>query len=238
MGIPHIYAEHARRVLTQGQVARDRLWQIDTWRRRGLGLLAQVWGAEFAEQDRAARLFLFRGDMHAEWLAYASDTKAIATAFTSGINAYVAMTQHDFSLLPPEFGELGYEPAFWAPSDVVRIRSHGLFYNVTHEVARALILRDFGPATEKLRRRREPGGELTVPDGLDLSLIPDDVLRDYLAAAPAQLGEESNNGRWRRRCGPRPGSRCWPTTHRTCHYPSLRYRPPQRPRFRRDRRRG
>jgi len=176
--------------LTQGfQVARDRLWQIDAWRRRGLGLLAQVWGAEYAEQDRAARLFLFRGDMHAEWLAYACDTKDIATAFTDGINAYVTLTREDPSRLPLEFRELGYEPAFWEPSDVTRIRSHGLFYNVTQEVARALMLRDFGPAAEELRRRREPGGELTVPDGLDLSLIPDDVLRDYaLAVMPAQLG--------------------------------------------------
>jgi penicillin amidase len=176
------------------QVARDRLWQIDTWRRRGLGLLSEVWGAEYAQQDRAARLFLFRGDMHAEWLAYASDTKEIATAFTDGINAYVTLTREEPSRVPLEFRELGYEPAFWEPFDVARIRSHGLFHNVTEEVARALTLRDFGPATEELRRWREPGGELTVPDGLDLSIIPDDVLRDYtLAFASAQPGEGSNN---------------------------------------------
>jgi penicillin amidase len=153
-----------------------------------------VWGAEYAEQDRAARLFLFRGDMHAEWIAYASDTKEIATAFTDGINAYVALTREEPCRLPLEFRELGYEPAFWEPSDVARIRSHGLFYNVTEEVARALTLRDFGPAAEELRRWREPRGDLTVPEGLDLSIIPDDVLRDYtLAFAPAQPGEGSNN---------------------------------------------
>jgi len=187
-GIPHIYASSTHDAFwAQGfQVARDRLWQIDTWRRRGLGLLSQVCGEEYAE--RAARLFLFRGDMHAEWLAYASDTKDIATAFTAGINAYVTLTREEPSRLALEFRELGYEPAFWAPSDVVCIRSHGLFHNVTQEVARALMLRDFGPAAEELRRQREPGGELTVPDGLDLSVIPDDVLRDYmLAVAPTQL---------------------------------------------------
>lgn len=230
-GIPHIYASSTHDAFwAQGfQVARDRLWQIDTWRRRGLGLLAQVWGAEYAEQDRAARLFLFRGDMHAEWLAYASDTKEIATAFTAGINAYVGLTREDPSRLPLEFRELGYEPAFWEPSDVARIRSHGLFHNVAHEVARALMLRDFGPATEELWRRREPGGELTVPDGLDLSVIPDDVLRDYmLAIVPASTegpagpraappvprrrrATAATTGRWRR-SGPRPGGRCWRTT--------------------------
>ncbi len=242
-GIPHMYASSAHDVFwTQGfQVARDRLWQIDTWRRRGLGLLAQVWGAEYAEQDRAARLFLFRGDMHAEWRAYAADTEDIATAFTAGINAYVALTQQDPSRLPPEFRELGYEPAFWAPSDVVRIRSHGLFHNVTQEVARALMLRDFGPAAEELRRRREPGGELTVPDGLDLSVIPDDVLRDYkLAVAPAQLrgqaGAPAAAGTGPAQAG--EGSNNWALApertgtgrallandpHRTVSLPSLRY---------------
>jgi penicillin amidase len=189
-GVPHIYASSTHDAFwAQGfQVARDRLWQIDTWRRRGLGLLSEVWGRAYVEQDRAARLFLYRGDMHAEWLAYSSDTKRIVTAFTAGINAYVAMTHEDRGLLPLEFRELGYLPSCWAPSDVARIRSHGLSYNLAHEVARALILRDFGPGVEELRRRREPWLELTVPDGLDLSVIPADVLRDYvLATMPAQF---------------------------------------------------
>jgi penicillin G amidase len=242
-GIPHIYASSTHDAFwTQGfQVARDRLWQIDTWRRRGLGLLAQVWGAEYADRDRAARLFLFRGDMHTEWLAYASDTKDIAAAFTAGINAYVSLTREDSSRLPPEFRELGYEPAFWAPTDVARIRSHGLFYNVTQEVARALMLRDFGPAAEELRRWREPGGDLTVPVGLDLSLIPDDVLRDYiLAFSPAELrgppgasaaargrmmqaGEGSNN--WALAPGRTATGRALLANdpHRAVSLPSLRY---------------
>jgi penicillin G amidase len=242
-GIPHMYASSTHDAFwTQGfQAARDRLWQIDTWRRRGLGLLAQVWGAEYTEQDRAARLFLFRGDMHAEWLAYACDTQDIATAFITGINAYVTLTRQDPSRLPVEFRELGYEPAFWAPSDVTRIRSHGLFHNVTQEVARALMLRDFGPAAEDLRRRREPGSELTVPDGLDLNLIPDDVLRDYtLAVMPAQIrgpaGASAAAGGGPARAG--DGSNNWvlaperTTTgrallandpHRAVSLPSLRY---------------
>jgi penicillin G amidase len=240
-GIPHIYASTTYDAFwAQGfQVARDRLWQIDTWRRRGLGLLSEVWGRGYLEQDRAARLFLYRGDMHAEWLAYSSDTKRIVTAFTAGINAYVAMTRADRGLLPLEFRELGYEPSCWAPSDVARIRSHGLSYNLAHEVARALILRDFGSETEELRRRREPWRKLTIPDGLDLSVIPDDVLRDYLLAtmpaqfpapaaraapaAPAAGAEGSNN--WvlapARTATGRPLLANDP--HRTVTLPSLRY---------------
>jgi penicillin amidase len=189
-GVPHMYARSTYDAFrVQGfNAARDRLWQIDFWRRRGLGRLSEVFGAEHAERDRAARLFLYRGDMHGEWLAYGSDTKRASTAFVEGVNAYVQLTRDDPSLLPVEFRELGYLPAFWAPADVARIRSHGLFYNLREEVARALTLRDFPPEVEELRRRREPDRPLTVPDGLDLSLIPDDVLRVYdLATTPPAL---------------------------------------------------
>ncbi|MBO0848757.1 MAG: penicillin acylase family protein, partial [Pseudonocardia sp.] len=189
-GIPHIYARSTYDAFrAQGfNAARDRLWQIDFWRRRGLGRLAEVFGAEHVERDRAARLFLYRGDMHTEWLAYGSDTKRVATAFVEGINDYVRLTRDDPSLLPVEFRELDYRPALWEPADVARIRSHGLFYNLREEVARALTLRDFPPEVEELRRRREPERALTVPDGLDLSLIPDDVLRVYdLATAPPEF---------------------------------------------------
>ena len=64
-GIPHIYAdnEHDLFFLQGFNAARDRLWQIDLWRKRGLGLLAKDFGAAYVDQDRSLRLFLYRGDM-------------------------------------------------------------------------------------------------------------------------------------------------------------------------------
>src|SRR5690349_4849111 len=64
-GIPHIFAgnQHDAYFLQGYNAARDRLWQIDLWRKRGLGLLAKSFGPSYVEQDRAARLFLYRGDM-------------------------------------------------------------------------------------------------------------------------------------------------------------------------------
>lgn len=132
---------------------------------------------------------LHRGDMHAEWLAYGSDTKRAATAFVEGINAFVELTRSNPDLLPVEFRELGYEPALWDPEDVARIRSHGLFYNLREEVARAQTVRDFGAEVEDLRRTREPARDLHVPEGLDLTMIPDDVLAVYdLATTPPAFG--------------------------------------------------
>ncbi|MEV6905132.1 penicillin acylase family protein [Amycolatopsis sp. NPDC051372] len=188
-GVPHIYAASTYDAFrVQGfNAARDRLWQIDFWRRRGLGRLAEVFGPEHAERDRAARLFLYRGDMHREWLAYGSDTKRATTAFVEGVNAFVQLTRQNSDLLPAEFRELEYEPALWEPEDVARIRSHGLFYNVREEVARARTLRDLPAEAEELRRRREPWRPLEVPDGLDLAAIPDDVLRVYDLATTAPV---------------------------------------------------
>src|SRR5580765_9037294 len=73
-GVPHIYAKsEGDAFFVQGfNAARDRLFQIDLWRRRGLGTLAEVFGASMVRRDEAARLFLYRGDMYREWLAYGS----------------------------------------------------------------------------------------------------------------------------------------------------------------------
>ena len=141
-GVPHIYANtHYDAFFVQGfNAARDRLWQIDLWRKRGLGELSSILGSNYIKQDEATRLFLYRGDMYREWLAYGSDAKPIAEAFTTGINAYVALTEQNPDLLPPEFELLGYRPAKWQASDVVRIRSHGLLRNVPMEVRRARIV--------------------------------------------------------------------------------------------------
>lgn len=232
-GFPHVYAATVYDAFfVQGFcAARDRLWQIDLWRRRGLGLLSEVFGPSYVEKDRAARLFLYRGDMRREWLSYGTDAKRVAAAFVAGINEWVRLAKADPNLLPPEFQRLGYHPAYWIPEDVPRIRGHGLFRNVKEEVARVRVMREFGPRVEALREVLEPPRELRIPEGLDPSTIPDDVLRVYeLATTPVAFGEEKE--------GSSEGSNNWAVSplrtatgrpimandpHRTQSLPSLRY---------------
>ncbi len=190
-GVPHIYADSVGDLfLAQGyNAARERLWQIDLWRRRGLGLLAEAFGPEFVERDMAARLFVFRGDMEAEWGAYDELVPLAARRFTEGVNAFVEEAILRPELLPEEFGELGYLPGRWAPEDVLRIRTNGRHHNAGSELARALAMRDFGEAVERLRTRLEPDRPIVVPPGLDLEAIPADALRLYrLAVAPFEAG--------------------------------------------------
>lgn len=191
-GVPHIRARSADDAfVAQGfTAARDRLFQLDLWRRRGLGLLSEVLGERYLERDRAARLFLYRGDLATEWAAYGEGVREVAERFTAGINAYVELTEREPGLLGPEFAALGCTPSRWSPEDLARIRSHGLYANAEKELARAITLRDLGPEAEDLRAVREPDGPLTVPESLDLSVLHPGVLDVYrLACSPVDLSE-------------------------------------------------
>jgi len=183
-GIPHIYAKSSRDAFfLQGyNAARDRLWQIDLWRKRGLGRLAASLGPAYVAQDRASRLFLYRGDMAAEWAAYDPGGREAVEAFAAGLNAYVAEVRAGTRPLPVEFKLTASRPEDWQPEDILRIRSHALVSNVTSEVARARTICAGGLEADTLRRKLEPAHKVVVPKGLDPCTVPADVLDDYVRA--------------------------------------------------------
>jgi penicillin amidase len=184
-GIAHIFAAnlHDAFFLQGYNAARDRLWQIDLWRKRGLGLLSKSLGPAYVEQDRATRLFLYRGDMDKEWAAYAPDSRQWVSAFVEGVNAYVAQVRSGEKPLPVEFKLTDSQPEPWQPADVLRIRSHALVSNVAQEVARAQVVCAAGLDADELRRKIEPSGHrVVVPAGLNPCDVPADVLKDYLLA--------------------------------------------------------
>ncbi|HEV7692770.1 MAG TPA: penicillin acylase family protein [Hyphomonadaceae bacterium] len=184
-GIPHIFAGSARDAyFLQGyNAARDRLWQIDLWRKRGLGLLTKSFGPGYLEQDRASRLFLYRGDMEKEWTSYAPDARMTVEAFAAGVNAYVAEVRAGTKPLPVEFKLTSTTPDDWKAEDILRVRSHALVSNVTSEVTRARVACAGGIEADQLRRKLEPvGHKLVVPKGLNPCDVPADVLKDYTLA--------------------------------------------------------
>ena len=189
-GIAHIRASgRSDLFLAQGfNVARDRLWQIDLWRKRGLGLLAADFGPGYLEQDRASRLFLYRGDMAAEWASYDGDAEGACRAFAAGINAYIALTEREPERLGPEFALMNTRPARWHPDDVVRIRSHALSRNAVSEVARANVMARAGAGVDVLRQRLDPAATAMAEPGVDLGAMPPGILELLqLATAPVSF---------------------------------------------------
>lgn len=172
-GIPHLRARSARDgFFLQGfNAARDRLWQMDLWRKRGLGKLAASFGPGFLEQDIASRGFLFRGDLKAEYRAYADDMEEICTAFINGINAWIDLCAIETHRLPEEFKLTGSQPEKWVAADVVRIRSHALTRNAISEVLRCVILSGATSEADLLRKNIEPA---RIPD-INGHLQPSDV---------------------------------------------------------------
>ncbi|MCK6449244.1 MAG: penicillin acylase family protein [Alphaproteobacteria bacterium] len=205
-GIAHIAAESLEDLfLAQGfNAARDRLWQIDLWRKRGLGLLAGDFGPGYLAQDRVARRFLYRGDMDAEWSSYADDARMICTRFVEGINAWLDLIDAGAAALPPEFALMGTRPARWAPEDVVRIRTHGLAQNAASEAARAELVGRGRDQADRLRHHRHPGFDATKlpPELADPPPALFDIMK--LATAPVSFGRErlaatlADAGRWSR----------------------------------------
>lgn len=238
-GVPHVYGANSGDVfLAQGfNAAADRLFQIDLHRRRGLGELAEVFGSEFVEQDRASRLFLYRGDMSREWESYGPEGQLAATRFAAGVNAYLGWLDANPDQLPEEFRELGYQPSHWTPEDVVRIRTHALGQNLASEVSRAHVACAAGLEADRVRVRLQPEIEPAVPDGFDPCTLPDDVLDVFdLATSAVQFdGEEL---RMERNPQVAEGSNAWAVSadrtstgrpilandpHRAMNMPSSRY---------------
>ncbi|MDT9598148.1 penicillin acylase family protein [Sphingosinicella rhizophila] len=180
-GLAHIYAASERDAyFLQGyNVARDRLWQVDLWRKRGLGLLSASLGPAYVKKDRAARLLLYRGDMQAEWDRYGPGSLARYEAFAAGINAFVDEVLAGRKPLPEAFVLTDSRPARWRAEDIVRIRSNTLVGNVRSEVARAQVACAAGIDADRLRLRLYPDHKTEIPAGLDPCDIVPEVLQDY-----------------------------------------------------------
>ncbi|PEQ14081.1 hypothetical protein B2G71_00155 [Novosphingobium sp. PC22D] len=248
-GIAHIAAQNRDDLFfAQGyNAARDRLWQIDLWRKRGLGLLSAELGPGYVEQDRANRLFLYRGSMRDEWAAYGEGAHAIARAFAAGINAYIDQVADEPALLPPEFPFLAMQPQKWAAEDVVRIRTHGLIRNLRSKLLRAHMLARGLDAVDALRQKRTPKTPVRLDPGFPIEDVPLAALDLHaLATAPVTFEKARLNarideiGRWRTpaSAGGAEGSNNWAIggahtstgrpilasdPHRAHAVPSLRY---------------
>jgi penicillin G amidase len=176
-GVPHISAASDEDLFfAQGYVAaQDRLWQMEMWRRAAEGRLAEILGPQAVPRDRLARLLKYRparGTIDDEELtSYHPEARRLMTAFVNGVNAFIA--QHA-DRLPVEFVLTGIKPEPWT-LDTLTLRQT-TFGDATSELQLARSVAELGVVEANRRRNPDPWDDLKVPDGLDVSIIGEEVI--------------------------------------------------------------
>ncbi|GAF96837.1 unnamed protein product, partial [marine sediment metagenome] len=192
-GISHIFAQNEKDLFfAQGfNVARDRLFQLEIWRRQATGTMAEIQGSKALKRDIGSRLLKARVDMKQEMNHYHPRGEEVIPSFVRGINAYIDITNKNPGLLPLEFPLLGLKPGHWTP-EVVVSRHNGLFRNAGYEIAFAQSVNVLGAQKLKNLLNLHPGDPSLKPDeGIDLGLISDNILELYYASrARVRFGPE------------------------------------------------
>lgn len=177
-GIPHIYAATEDDLFfAQGYtVAQDRLFQMDLYRRLGLGRTAEVTGPQGLPYDRFARAFGWRRAAAAALRNSDNDALAAMNAYTAGVNSFMATNP-----LPPEFTALAYKPDPWAAIDTAAwgvVLGWGLSVNWETEMLRAWLIEEVGV---------EKTADLTLTfDDNYPTTVPDTVVGNAVAAAMSE----------------------------------------------------
>ena len=180
-GVPHIYAQNVDDLFfAQGYViAQDRLWQMEWWRRQREGRLAEILGPAAVERDRQTRLTKYRGPFdEREWTTYHPEAKRLFSAYVKGINAYIAANAGN---LPLEFKLTGIRPDPWTPETVLLRANERAFVDAASELRLARSVAELGVAEANRRAAPDPWDDLKVPEGLDVSIIGEEVLRSVRA---------------------------------------------------------
>lgn len=175
-GVPHIYAQNLEDLFfAQGFIqAQDRLWQMEMYRRVGEGRLSEILGPEALRHDRLARLVRYRGPWtEEEFSSYHPEGRRILEAFARGVNTYMEVAGNR---LPPEFALTGITPEPWtAETPLLRMQTAMPLGDARSELRLARQVAALGVVEANRRARPSPFRALSVPAGVDLSLIGEDV---------------------------------------------------------------
>jgi penicillin amidase len=248
-GVPHIHAKNLEDLFfAQGYVhAQDRLWQLDMYRRTFEGRLSEILGPSALRHDRLVRLLRYRGPFDdREFTSYHPEGKRIFQAFADGINAYISDVG---DALPVEFRLTGLRPGPWsAETPLLRTQTALPIGDARSELQLARSVVELGADEANRRANPSPWRELVVPQGVDLSVINDDVIAalgglrggdvrpPLLAEFDGRPGLDASENRGARENS--PGSNNWAVSgrltasgrvmvandpHRNVSNPSIRY---------------
>ena len=175
-GVPAVYARDEEDVFFAAGVlhARDRLWQMELYRRVTLGRLSEVLGDNTVDVDKRFLTLGLRDAARAEWDRAPTQVRTALERYAAGVNAYIASVQ-ERRKRPLEFQILGFMPAPWEPLDslaVGRLLAWRLAENHQAELVRAAVAAKFGAEAALLLGGRYPANAPAILDGPRPPAIP------------------------------------------------------------------
>ena len=231
-----------RRRVVRGRLParRERLWQMELYRRASSGRLSEVLGPTTLRVDKRFIGLGLRRAANEEWQTATPLVRTALERYCRGVNAAVAAMGR--WRRPPEFLALGIEPEPWTPVDslsVARLLSWRLAENRWGELVRGRLTGAIGAAEASRLMGVWPAGAPTIVEAAapvaPTSASDDDraPARSPLRARTARLPRARSTNRpcrrgwdgWTsglapaaatagssRRREARPAVRCWPTT--------------------------
>jgi penicillin amidase len=189
--VPHVFAgsePDAWRAVGYLQ-GRDRLWQMELYRRAASGRLSELLGEATIAIDQRFLTLGLRLAAEREWARTPPDVRTAFESFTAGVNAAMAMRG---KRRPLELQLLGLTPEPWTPVDslaISKLFAWRLGENHRAELLRYALVEHMGPralelfpgasewaptvlALQKGQGARGKGKELVYPPGLEW-LSPD-----------------------------------------------------------------
>lgn len=164
-GVPSVYAADSNDVWFVAGVlhARERLWQMELYRRVTSGRLSEIFGERTLPIDRRFLTLGLRAAADAEWQRANPTVRAALERYSAGVNAAAAAMIG--RQRPLEFQLLRITPAPWTPIDSLAVGwllAWRLAENHQSELVRAALAARFGEAKAQELGGRYPANAPTI----------------------------------------------------------------------------
>jgi penicillin G amidase len=151
--VPHIYSRDSDDAWTAVGFlhGRERLWQMEVYRRATGGRLSEMFGPATVRADKRFIAMGLRRAAAAEWQTATPEVRRAIEHYAAGVNAAIAAMGR--WQRPPEFLMLGLTPEPWTPVDtlsIARLLAWRLAENRRGELVRGRLTRAIGAAEANL----------------------------------------------------------------------------------------
>lgn len=164
-GVPHVYAAGQEDAWAAAGIlhARDRLWQMEIYRRAAYGRLSEILGTRALPIDRRLLTLGLKAAAEAEWHSATPAVRTALSRYAEGVNAERGRAAGRYK--PLEFQMLRVDPAPWTPIDslvVGRLLAWRLAENHQSELVRHALAARFGVAEAQRLAGTYPGDAPSV----------------------------------------------------------------------------